>query len=149
MIKKDLPLMLDLIALCLESGLELSAAIRKIVSIEVSFPLKGELQLLLQSLDLYPSRVEALRHWSQRIPSEEIQMVNFHLAQTFKQGTPLAPALRSLSQALRHKQFSLAERRALQAPLKILFPLLFLLFPAVMMILLTPLFLMLRDSGFF
>lgn len=133
---------LDLIRVCVESGLSLDAAIER-VGREMDFEspaLSDELHLVSLELRAGASRIEALRHLALRISLEDVDALVSTLVQADRFGTTITEALRVHSEALRTKRRLLAEERAAKLPVKLLFPLIFCIFPSLLTVLLGPSF---------
>lgn len=135
-----LPDAIDLLVVCTEAGLGLEAALER-VERELrlrSATLSDELSLLGAELRLGLSRAQALRHLAQRCGLEEMRLLVATLVQADRFGLGIAQALRVHAQDLRLSRQRRAEEAAAQLPLKQLFPLIFALFPALMVVLLGP-----------
>ena len=131
---------IDLVIVCIEAGLGIDAALERTGrDMALRSPvLSDELQLLSAELRLGVARHKALRHLALRTGVEEIRAFAVMLVQTERLGTGVADALRVHAQALRLARERRAEEAAAQLPLKLLFPLLFTLFPALMVVLMGP-----------
>jgi tight adherence protein C len=131
---------IDLVIVCIEAGLGIDAALERTGrDMALRSPaLSDELALLSAELRLGVSRPQALRHLGMRTGVEEIRSFAVMLAQTERLGTGVADALRVHAQALRLARERRAEEAAAKLPLKLLFPLLFTLFPALMVVLMGP-----------
>lgn len=131
---------LDLMRVCVESGLSLDASIER-VGKEMAFEspvLTDELHLVSLELRAGASRAEALRHFALRVGLEDIDALVSMLVQADRFGTSITEALRVHSEALRTKRKLAAEERAAKLPVKLLFPLVFCIFPALLAVLLGP-----------
>lgn len=135
-----LPDLLDLLVLCLESGCSLDQAILK-TSEELSLtyqPLADELTLVSNEIRAGKPRSEAFRHFAERTGVEEVRSLVSLLVQTDRYGTSVAPALQINAELLRTQRRQDAEERAARASVKLVFPLVFLLFPAFYIVALGP-----------
>jgi len=121
-ISKLLPGFVDLLALCMESGLDLLAAVDRILEKLKESPLKEELQTLLQENQLGTPRKEALRNLAYRIDLKELQSLTSIIIQSEELGTSLAMVLRNYADDMRSRRIMMAEEIAGKAPVKILFP---------------------------
>lgn len=130
----------DLMVVCLEAGQGMDATLERTArDMALRSPaLAGELQLLSAELRLGVARPVALRHLAQRTGVEEIRSFATMLVHTDRLGTGLGQALRLHAKALRQRRQRRAEEAAAQLPIKLLFPLIFTLFPALMVVLLGP-----------
>lgn len=135
-----LPDALDLLVVCVEAGLGLNAAFVKISEeFKLSSPvLSGEFDLVNREMVAGKPRMEALRALSDRTGVEEVKALVAMLIQTEKLGTSLAQSLRVHSDSLRTKRRQRAEEAAAKTTIKLVFPLVFLLFPALFVVILGP-----------
>ncbi|GBG13159.1 tight adherence protein C [Novimethylophilus kurashikiensis] len=133
---------LDLTTVCVEAGLGLDAALAR-VGEEMRFksPVLGE-ELHLVNLELRAgsTRERALRNLALRTGVEEIDTLVAMLVQSDRFGTSVADSLRVHSENLRTKRRLRAEESAAKIPLKLLFPLIFFIFPSLLLVLLGPAF---------
>jgi tight adherence protein C len=120
--------------------------VEKIVSRKANQgPLSEELYIMLQELRMGKTRREALRDMARRVSLDTLNSVVASLVQADQLGTPLGPILRIQADMLRIRRSQEAEKAAMEAAVKLLFPLLFI-FISVMLILLGPMFLRLSDT---
>lgn len=137
---ENIPDAIDLMRVCVEAGLGMDAAIVK-VSEEIKFKsivLAEELYLVNLELRAGRSREEALHNLSLRTGLEEIETLVAMLIQTDRFGTSIADALRVHSDMLRTKRRLRAEEAAAKIALKLLFPLIFFIFPSIFVVALGP-----------
>lgn len=138
-ITRALPYNLDLITLSVEAGLDFNAALGKAVDKGKGGPLLEEFSLLLKHLRMGKTRQEALADLADRNGLPSLSQVCNTLIQADRMGTGLGRALRILSNQMRTERTNRAEKLAGEAPVKMLFPLLFCIFPCVFLILFGPL----------
>ena len=131
---------LDLIRLCVESGLGLDAAIARVEKeVRVSSRvLHDELHLIGLEMRAGASREKALKNLAERVGLEEIIALVAMLVQVERLGTSVADSLRIHSETLRTKRRQRAEELAAKVPVKLLFPMIFCIFPALIVVLLGP-----------
>lgn len=131
---------LDLMRLCVQAGLGLDAAIERVGrEMRLSYPqLSDEFALTGLELRAGSSRAEALRHLSQRMGLPDMEGLVSMLIQADRFGTSIAESLEVHSDALRTKRRLIAEEAAAKLPIKLLIPLIFCVFPALMTVLLGP-----------
>lgn len=137
---EDFPDALDLLTVCVEAGLGLDAALMK-VSDELRFRsavVASEFDLLLLEMRSGFTKEAALRNLALRTGVEDIESFCAMLIQADRFGTSIAESLRVLSDMLRTRRRMRAEERAAKIALKLLFPLIFCIFPALMCVLLGP-----------
>jgi len=137
---ETIPDALDLLTVCVEAGLSLERALVK-VSAEIhikSVTLAQELQLVLMEMRAGFSKEKALRNFALRIGLDDIDSLVAMLIQSERFGTSIGDALRVYSENLRNKRRMIAEEAAAKIGLKLLFPLIFCIFPTLLMVLLGP-----------
>jgi tight adherence protein C len=138
-IQRALPGYVDLLALTLESGLDLLAATERIIEKMKANALRDELQILIQESKLGTARKEALLHLAHRTNLPDIQSLTSIIIQSEELGTSLAMVLRSYAEDMRSKRILRAEEVAGKAPVKLLFPMMVFFFPIVFIVIFGPL----------
>ena len=135
-----LPDALDLLVVCVEAGLGLNAAIERVgQEIAIASPaLSDELLLSNQEIRTGVARPDALRRLARRTGVEDIYSLTAMLIQADKLGTSIAQSLRAHAESMRTKRRQRAEQAARKAGIKLAFPLVFLIFPALLVIILGP-----------
>ena len=139
-ILEQLPDSLDLMRICIEAGLGLDAAILR-VSQEfrtVCPPLYQELNTITLELRAGSSRNDALRHFSARTGLQQVNALVSTLIQSDRFGTGIADAIRIHAEHLRSERRMKAEEAAAKIATKLLFPLIFCIFPALLLVLVGP-----------
>lgn len=139
-VQRALPDALDLLVVCVEAGMGLDAAMYRVcVDISPREPVLGsELRQLTLELRAGKSRREALKNLSTRIGLEDVGSLVAMLIQADLFGTSIAQTLRVYAEAMRTKRFQLAEELAAKLPVKLLFPLIFFIFPTLLIVILGP-----------
>ena len=137
---ETLPDALDLLTVCVEAGLSLERAFVKVAGeIHIkSVTLAQELQLVLMEMRAGFSKEKALRNFALRSGVDDIDTLVAMLIQSERFGTSVGDALRVYSENLRNKRRLQAEECAAKIGLKLLFPLIFCIFPTLLMVLLGP-----------
>ncbi len=137
---ENFPDALDLMIVCIEAGLSLDAVIARAgEEVRINSPaLADELHLVTLELRAGASREQALRNLALRSGIEEIDALVAMLIQADRFGTSIADSLRVQSESLRSKRRLRAEEAAAKIPTKMLFPLIFCVFPALLVVLLGP-----------
>ena len=137
---ESFPDALDLLIICVESGLGLDQAIAKVAAeIDIkSKVLAQELQLVLMELRSGFSRETALRHLALRTGLEEIDLLVAMMVQADRFGTSMGDSLRVHADNLRTKRRQRAEEAAAKIAVKLLMPLIFMIFPTLMLVLVGP-----------
>lgn len=141
-----LPDMIDLITISVEAGLGLYAAIQR-VSSRFDNPLSEEFLRSIQEARLGRTNSETLRDLSKRVDVDDVTMLISALVQAELLGVPVANVLRVQSERLRDKRRQRAREQAQKAPLKMLFPLVFFIFPALFVVILGPAAIRYMSSG--
>jgi tight adherence protein C len=131
---------LDLLLICVEAGMSIEQAFRR-VSQEVgtqSAPLAEELTLTTAELSYLPERRVAYENLSTRTGLDQVKAVTTALIQAERYGTPLGTALRVLSQESRDQRMSEAEKKAAALPPKLTVPMILFFLPVLFVVILTP-----------
>jgi len=139
-IKRAFPDALDLLLICVESGMSVEAAFHK-VSDEVgtqSIPLAEELTLTTAELSYLPDRRQAYENLAQRTGLEGVKAVCLALQQTERYGTPLGTTMRVLAQENRDMRMAEAEKRAAALPPKLTVPMIVFFLPVLFVVILGP-----------
>ena len=137
---ENVPDALDLLTVCVEAGLSLERALAKVAAeIHIkSASLAQELQLVLMELRAGFTKERALRNLALRSGVEDVDTLVAMLIQSERFGTSMGESLRVHSDNLRTKRSMVAEEAAAKIALKLLFPLIFCIFPTLMLVLLGP-----------
>jgi tight adherence protein C len=136
-ILKTLSDTLDLLTISVEAGLSLNAAIAQVVQ-NVPGVLSAEFARMLQEIQLGVPRSEAFRHLADRTDVEELNGFALAMIQADVFGVSIASVLRTQAQQLRIKRRQAAEGRAQQTPVKIVFPLVLCILPALFVVIVGP-----------
>lgn len=145
-VRRDLPVACFLFSLLLESGMGASSALRETSGAIPEGTLARELAELVRSRSLGVPRGESIERSRRRVPVEEYRLFLNHVFQGERLGIGLSRSLRELSTKMLESQSHRAETIAQQAAVKMLFPLVFFIFPAVFLIILSPVILGLWDK---
>jgi tight adherence protein C len=137
---ENIPDALDLLTVCVEAGLSLERALIKVAGeIHIkSATLAQELQLVLMEMRAGFTKEKALRNFALRSGVEDVDTLVAMLIQSERFGTSMGASLRVHADNLRTKRRLAAEERAAKIGLKLLFPLIFFIFPTLLMVLLGP-----------
>jgi tight adherence protein C len=140
MIANGLPDALDLLIVCVEAGLGLDQAIVKAAEeLAVSHrALSEEFVMLTTEVRAGKPRMEAFKNFAERTKVDEVRQLVSMLVQTDRFGTSVAQALRTQAEVSRTKRRQNAEERAAKIGVKLVFPLVFFLFPAMYVVTLGP-----------
>jgi tight adherence protein C len=139
-IRRSVPSVLDLMVVCVEAGLSLNAAVQRITeeTRDTYIALSEELHLVNQEILIGKTRAEAFRNLARRTGVDELRSLAVMLIQADKLGTSVASSLRVLADSLRVKRRQRAEEAAHKTQVKLVFPLVLLIFPELMVILVGP-----------
>jgi tight adherence protein C len=147
-IRRALPFLLDILTLSVEAGLDFMTALQRHVERAEIDALGEELVRVIREVQLGKTRREALRAMSVRVNFADLRTVINALVQADELGVSIGTILRVQSDQIRQRRFERAERLANEAPVKLLFPLLVFIFPAVFLILLGPVLREISVQGF-
>ncbi len=136
-IRKALSDTMDLLTISVEAGLGFDAALAQVVR-NVPGPLSEEISRMLQEMQIGVSRTEALRHLNDRTEVPELDGFVLSMIQADKYGVGVAKVLRAQSKELRQKRRQRAEETAQKVPVKLLFPMIFMVLPAMFIVILGP-----------
>jgi pilus assembly protein TadC len=140
-IVRQLPDTVDLLGLCVNAGLDFMMALKWVVEKSAPCAFVGELNNVLQEINVGKPRRDALRDLAKKYDLPDLSTFARTLIQADKMGTSVSEALNILSEDMRLARFRRGEAMALKAPLKMLFPLLFCIFPVVGILVGAPIFL--------
>jgi tight adherence protein C len=138
--RRALPDAMDVLIICLEGGLSLPAAFKRVANeLRTAHPpLATELLIVEREMQLGRPTGEALRQFGERADLEEVRTLSSVITQSERFGASLVKALRVLAETLRERRLQYAEEMAQKAATKILFPTLFCIFPGVFIVILGP-----------
>jgi tight adherence protein C len=136
-IEREMPDLMDLLVVTVESGMSFNASL-KVATERLEGPLGDELRLTLQEQSLGLSIEEALRNMLARCNTIGIRSFVRGVLQGETMGVSIGQIMRNLAHEVRAQRKAAAEERAQKAPVKMLFPLIFLIFPAMFVVLLAP-----------
>jgi tight adherence protein C len=136
-IRSELPDAMDMLTICVEAGLGFDAALAQVARNSTG-PLAAELARALQEMQIGKTRTEALRSMASRTTAPELRAFVSALVQAGELGISVASVLREQAKEMRLRRRQWAEEQAQKVPVKILFPLLFCLFPALFVVIMGP-----------
>lgn len=131
---KSMPAFLDILTLCCECGLNMNAGLTNYCEKGPRGPLRSEMERALRDMKGGATRVEALTKLSVRMSNPDLTMFVSIVAQCEKLGVPLGDAMRRFSEQKRMERFQRAEKLAMEAPMKIIGPLVIFIFPITFII---------------
>lgn len=147
MIARTLPETVDLLGLCIEAGLDFTSAVKWVMDKVPSSPMMEEMSLVLEEIRWGKPRIQALKDMSRRLDIPEVSSFVQTIIQAERMGTPVAEAFTILSEDARGQRFHRGERIALQAPIKILLPLIFCIMPVIGIVIGGPILLQFMSGG--
>ncbi len=136
-VRAELPDTLDLLAVSVEAGLGFDAAIGKVTE-HMEGALSQELGLVLGAMRVGESRQDALKKLAERVPAAELAAFVRAIIQADQLGISLGRILRVQAADTRQRRQAAAEERAMKAPIKMLFPTVLFIFPAMFLVVLGP-----------
>lgn len=147
-VRKDLPDALDLLTICVEAGLGFDAAMSRVAE-KWNSQLSFSFARVIQEIQLGKLRREALHDMQDNIGISELTSFVAAIIQSEQLGVSMAKVLRVQADQMRVRRRQLAEEEAHKAPIKMLVPMAFIMFPSLLIILLTPAVLKIIQSGIF
>jgi tight adherence protein C len=136
-IDRSMPELIDLLVVTVEAGLSLSAALQ-LAGERMKGPLGEELRIVLQEQRMGLSPVQALENMVGRCPTPAVESFTRAMMQGSVLGVSVGQILRNLAVEMRKRRRALVEQQAQKAPIKMLFPLVFMIFPALFVVILGP-----------
>jgi tight adherence protein C len=136
-IDRELPALIDLLVVTVEAGIGFVGSLRMATE-QLEGPLAQELRLALQEQNMGRSTAEAIQGMAQRADTPGIRAFTRAIVQGETLGVSIGQILRNLADEMRKRRKAIAEEKAQKAPIKMLFPLVFLIFPAMFVVLLLP-----------
>ena len=132
---RALPVFLDFTTMAVEAGLNLSGALQQAMIKGPDSPLRNEFAIVMRDLRSGVTRSEALKRMAQRLDIADINTFVNAMVQAEKMGSSMATALRIQSEQRRTERFQRAEKVAMEAPVKLIFPLIMFIFPVTFIVL--------------
>lgn len=134
---RQLPDALDILTLLVEAGLDFGSAFNKYIDSE-SGPLVDEFHQVRREINLGKNRIQALLDMSKRVRHKHLTSVVNSIAQSMQTGASIGPTLRILSDTYRVERAQMAEKMGQQAPMKMMVPLVLLIFPTIWILIFGP-----------
>jgi tight adherence protein C len=146
-LQRDLPDVMDLMVICVEAGLGLDATLKRVAKETQGMAPECSAELAVMSAELMAGlpRTEAFSRFAQRSQVEEVKSFASLMSQSDRMGLSIAQTLRAFSEDLRTRRRQRAEESAAKASVKMTLPLVFFVFPPLMIILLGPMALQILD----
>ena len=146
-ILQAIPFSIDLICSAMRGGLDFTAAIRFYVKLQIPGPLTEEYSAMLREMELGVIRTEAIQNMAERIQIKEFTSFAAAIVMGTELGASLADTMEIQSEEMRKLRFSIAECKAQRAPSLMLIPMALFILPAVFIVILTPVFLKMKEAG--
>ncbi|MGC9469649.1 MAG: type II secretion system F family protein [Anaerolineae bacterium] len=145
-VTKALPDALDLLTICVEAGLGFDAAMQKVAQ-KWDNELSRAFARTVQEMQLGKLRREALRDMANSMEVSDVTTFTAAIIQADQLGVSMAKVMRIQSDTMRLKRRQRAEEKARQAPVKMMFPLVFFIFPTILIVLLGPALIKIKEAG--
>jgi tight adherence protein C len=146
LVRTQLPDILDLLVICMEAGLGFSAAVARTVA-NVEGEMAGEFGLALAEMRAGASRSDALKNLAERVQIPEVQSFVLAIRQADEFGISVSTVLRDQAEEMRIHRRQIAQEKAQKAPVKMLVPMVFFIFPPLFLIVIGPAGLQISGSG--
>lgn len=147
LIIKALPTYLDFLTMSVEAGLNMAGAISQAVAKGPAGPLKNEFAFVLRDLRSGLTRADALRRMDERVKVPQVSSFISAVIQAERMGASLGGTFRVQADQRRIERFQLAEKLAMEAPVKLIFPLVAFIFPVTFLVILFPIAVKFMQSG--
>ena len=144
-----MPAFLDFITMAVEAGLNLTGALGQAMEKGPTGPLRNEFAIVLRDLRSGVPRSDALRRMAERLDINEVSSFVSAMIQAERMGSSLANVLRIQSDQRRNERFARAEKTAMEAPVKLVFPLIIFIFPVTFVVLGFPIVMKFMAEGMF
>lgn len=135
---RSMPVYLDFITMCVEAGLNLSGALAQSIEKAPPGPLRNEFAIVLRDLRSGLTRADALRRMADRLDITEVTSFVSAVVQAERMGASLSNVLRVQAEQRRNERFQRAEKLAMEAPIKLVGPLIIFIFPVTFIVLAFP-----------
>lgn len=144
---RTLPVYLDFITMCVEAGLNFQGALGQSMEKGPPGPMRNEFAIVLRDMRSGLARSDALRRMAERLDIPEITSFVSSIIQAEKMGASLATVLRVQAEQRRNERFQRAEKMAMEAPIKLVGPLIMFIFPVTFIVLGFPIIMKFMGEG--
>ena len=148
-VMRAMPVYLDFITMAVEAGLNLQGALGQAMEKAPPSPLRNEFGIVLRDLRAGLPRSEALRRMADRLDIKEVTSFVSAMIQAEKMGSSMATVLRVQADQRRNERFQRAEKQAMEAPIKLVGPLIIFIFPVTFIVLGFPIAMKFMSEGIF
>jgi tight adherence protein C len=146
-IVKSLPIYLDFLTMSVEAGLNMAGAITQAVAKGPAGPLNNEFAFVLRDLRSGLTRADALRRMEARVRVPQVSSFVSAVIQAERMGASLGSTFRAQAEQRRAERFQIAEKLAMEAPVKLIFPLVVFIFPVTFLVIMFPIAMKFMQSG--
>jgi tight adherence protein C len=144
---RGMPTYLDFITMCVEAGLNFQGALQQAMEKAPPSPLKNEFAIVLRDLRSGLSRSDSLRRMADRLDIQETTSFVSAVIQAERMGSSLASVMRVQAEQRRNERFQRAEKMAMEAPIKLVGPLILFIFPVTFIVLGFPIAMKFMNEG--
>jgi len=144
---RGMPIYLDFVTMCVEAGLNFQGALQQAIEKAPASPLRNEFAIVLRDLRAGLSRSDALRRMADRLDIQETTSFVGAVIQAERMGSSLASVMRVQAEQRRNERFQRAEKMAMEAPIKLVGPLILFIFPVTFIILGFPIAMKFLNEG--
>ena len=144
---RGMPTYLDFITMCVEAGLNFQGALQQAMEKAPASPLKNEFAIVLRDLRSGLSRSDSLRRMGDRLDIQETTSFVSAVIQAERMGSSLATVMRVQAEQRRNERFQRAEKMAMEAPIKLVGPLILFIFPVTFIVLGFPIAMKFMNEG--
>ncbi|WP_421381599.1 type II secretion system F family protein [Bacillus salacetis] len=145
-INKEMPDFFDMVNLLIEAGMGLDGAISTVCQ-KKKGPLSEEFRIVLEDMKRGKTRREAFYDMRMRVPSDSLQSVMTTMIQADSLGVGMVKVIRNVTVRIREQRREAAREQAMKAPVKMLFPMVFFIFPSLFIVVLGPLVVKILTGG--
>ena len=144
---KSLPIYLDYLSMCVDAGLNFSGALKQAVDKGPKGAMKNEFRIVLRDVNSGQTRADALGRMAERVDLKDVTVFVSAVTQAEKMGTSMRDTLVIQAEQRLDERFQRAEKMAMEAPVKLVIPLVIFIFPLTFMILLFPIIVKFIEQG--
>lgn len=144
---KSLPIYLDYLSMCVDAGLNFAGALKQAVDKGPKGAMKNEFRIVLRDVNSGQTRADALNRLAERVDLKDVSVFVSAVVQAEKMGTSMRDTLLIQAEQRLDERFQRAEKMAMEAPVKLVIPLVIFIFPLTFMILLFPIIVKFIEQG--
>jgi len=144
---RNLPIYLEYLTMCVDAGLNLTGALQQAVDKGPRGAIRNEFRVILRDINAGYTRFDALERFDQRLGLTEVTSLVKAVIQANRMGSSLHDTLKSQAEQRLDERFHRAEKLAMEAPVKLIVPLVVFIFPLTFIILLFPIVMRFYDGG--